>query len=255
MSLIRLEFPTVSTTDDSECRANAAHCASLGLPKVLHLPKASGALAICGGAPSLQSSLDALRQWDGDIWAINGACAWLARRGVFSTFITVHPGAWKPEELERATEGITRAFLADDCSPALFDALRGADVRTFSTEGDCGRNGGSTTASRVPMLALKAGYSEMHFFGCEGSFAERSHTYKDESGDWDVVIEAGGLSYRTNCQMMLQSENLALLIRAFPNILKDRSGGLLAAMVAHPETWGVRSDSPAVRAHFGEVAA
>lgn len=245
MTLFRLEFPAVNSTPDEQRRANVQHSAALGLPLVLQLPRASGSLAICGGGPSLRRSLGILKGWEGDIWAINGTAAWLAEQGIPATFITVHSAEWPEDELRRLAP-VKWAFVANDCPPALFDALAAADVRIFDWSKDCGEHGGTTTASMVPMLALRRGYSEVHYFGCEGSFDGTTHAYKNERGAWDVVIEAGGERYPTNCQMMLQSENLALLIREFPGVFHDQSGGLLRAMVRHPDTWGVADMNPAL---------
>jgi hypothetical protein len=133
------------------------------------------------------------------------------------------------------------AILSSICHPSVFDAL-GERVRIFHPEhvaGEQGFIGGTTSATRVPTVALCLGYQSISFFGCEGSFAETTHTFKDEAPERQVLIRAGGKHYRTTLQFMNQSESLAAVISAFPDILKDRSGGLLGAMLAYPETWEV----------------
>ena len=46
---------------------------------------------------------------------------------------------------------------------------------------------------------------------------------------------------------MVQSQDLARLIRTLPHIAKDKSGGLLGAMVEHWDTWEVVALSEALK--------
>jgi len=73
----------------------------------------------------------------------------------------------------------------------------------------------------------------MTFYGCAASYAGGSHVYKDIR-DGSIEVMAGGRSYLTNPAFLKQSEFLAELIREAPGVFAERSGGLLAALVADP---------------------
>lgn len=239
-----IDIPNTGNATEDEVRTNAAYSATLNLPPVLASPPHGRKLAVVGGAPSLPSVLDELKRWDGDIWAINGTAAWLAERGIRSTFFTVDPGRWS--DVDALTDGVTDALVSATSRPELFDALisKGADIRTFHVypgyDPEMTINGGGTSATRAPFLALKMGYTDVSFFACEGCFETTSHAYKHTADDHlHVLIKAGNEVFRTDLRMMLQSINLAELIREFPNFLHDRSGGLLAGMIAHPDSWAI----------------
>ncbi len=228
--------------------ANAEHAKTLNLRVIEDQPTANaGPLAVVGGGPSVFEHLDTLRTWQGAIWGINGTHQWLRSHGIEATLFSVDPG----EELASLTDGATKAILASHCDPQVFENLRDADVTIFHSEcvADAKKPliGGTTTATRAPMVALMMGHHPISFFGCEGSFSETTHTFKDEEHPRQLIIRAGGKDYRTTLQFMSQCENLAMIIRSLPQLTKDCSGGLLGAMIEHHETWGVVAFSKALR--------
>lgn len=239
--MFRLEAKGHCVADLKTLERNVAHALTLRLPVIEFLsPVERGPLAVVGGGHSAQDSLDTLRAWPGEIWAINGACRWLKYHDIDSILFSVDPEAC----LAELAQGCTRAILASHCAPEAFDALRGASVTIFhgyqwTPDIKSPLMGGSTSATRAPLPAILSGHHEVHYFGCEGSFRDTTHTFKDES-DYgrQLIIRAGGKDYRTTMQFMSQTENLSDLIRNVP-MFKDRSGGLLAAMIEHPNTWEV----------------
>ena len=240
----RLNMEVKCAASKDQRRANADYSKSLGYPVALPSPLNGRKLAVVGGGPSVADHLDELKNWPGDIWAISDAAGWLLERGIKSTLLTADPTRWKGEgRLEKMTGGIDKAILSSICHPELFDALKGADITIFHMDPDIGEddlvNGGSTTASRTPFLALRLGYADVSYFGCEGCFSDQTHVYekrRDERND--LTITASGEEYRTTLQLMWQCECLAEVLRAFPAIFKNRSGGLLDAMIQDPE-WGI----------------
>lgn len=227
-------------------RENAAYAASLGFPEVAPV---SPKLAVVGGGPSAARAIEDLRCWPGDIWAINGTCSWLAGQGIKSTLFSVDAG----EDLVDLLDGVEDAILASHTHPAAFDRLRGKRVAIFHTEHISGLRsdvGGTTSACRTQHLALRLGYRHVSYFGCEGSFdflTGITHTFKNEQPVEQLIVKAGDKLYRTNLQFYAQSENLAHLIRSFPKLFFDRSGGLLGGMIAHPDTWEVVALSEALK--------
>ena len=228
--------------------ANVEHAKTLGLRVLEDQPTSNaGPLAVVGGGPSVQEHLETLRAWPGAIWGINGTHQWLRSHGIESALFSVDPG----DELATLTDGATRAVLASHCDPQVFENLRGVDVTIYHSEHVEGAKkpmiGGTTSATRAPMVALMMGHYPISFFGCEGSFNDKTHSFKHEDHPRQIIIRAGGKDYITTLQFMDQCENLAMLIRNMPDIAKDCSGGLLGAMIEHPETWEVVAFSKALR--------
>lgn len=177
------------------------------------------ALAVVGGGPSAAEHIDAIRGFDA-VWAINGAVNWCYGHGIDATLFTIDP------LYEQSAE---RAYLADICKPELAELCGRAYV--FPLEKMVR---GTTTATTAPHLAVTLGHKQVHFFGCEGSFGETTHTFKDLPGN-RLWLTCNGQEWVTNPQMLMQCEILAAILRQFPTVYFDRSGGLLGAMIADPE--------------------
>ena len=201
-------------------------------------------LAIVGGGPSVLEHLDELRNWPGEIWAINWTCEWLSSVGIPSKMVTVDSSI---KSIPRA-ELCTGAILASCVDPDVFDQYED-DALCFDLVEDCpgGVSGGTTTACRIPIVCLQMGYTDIHYFGCESSFVGRTHAYRDEAQFLNLMkIKAAGKVYTTRDDLLLQCEVLADVMKEFPKNLKNRSGGLLQAMIEDSE-WSVVAVSQALR--------
>jgi hypothetical protein len=242
----RLEIKGQGCVPLDTMQANAAYALSLGIPEIQSVPPHDRPLAVVGGGQSALDAMDELQDWPGDIWAVNGACSWLSKRGVPSTLFSVDADPCLADLLD----GVDSAIISSGCDKAVFDALQGR-VSMFHTEHIEGPGmrfiGGTTSACRCQGVALWLGYRHVSFFGCEGNFTGATHSFKDERPERQVLIEAGGQRYVTTLQFMMQSENLAELIRGFPGMFFDRSGGLLKAMIDHPDTWEVVGLTPVLK--------
>lgn len=224
---------------------NVAHSRTLGLPFVRMVEPHGRPLAIVGGGPSLRDHVHELRTFEGDIWGINGACAWLRERGIESTFISVDPhhivAQWAP--------GAKKALLGTRTDPSVFEILRGADVTLFELEQEDPVNGmrcGSSTASLGFHLAVDLGYRTGVFYGCEGSWpaenpgnpeGQATHAYPEPSQQRAerMLISCGGREYLTAPDFYVQSCELAAVIRMFPLHFSERSGGLLRAFIENDD--------------------
>lgn len=203
--------------------ANAITNKALGLPA----HRGAGRLAVVGGGPSINRHIDELKQWGGEIWAVNGAINWCLNHGIDATFYTVD--AAKLCRWLFPLGRIKRAVLAIDCAPDMFGALSGAQVSTLSKP-----DGGPTSANSADWFAIEAGYSGLTYFGCESSFEEMTHAYSEAApiGQW-ILVRVGGRDYRTKPEFLEQARIMSEVIRAVPSYYAERSGGLLAAMVEH----------------------
>lgn len=214
---------------------HVAHAKSLGYPEVREQEPHGRRLAVVGGGPSIVDKLDELRGFT-DIWAINGACRFLREHGIESTLLTLDPCDF----LAPRVEGATKALLATRCHPDVFRCLAGADITVFDAVNDT-ENGLWASCSSVTVvfhLATILGYRQTVFYGCEGSFSEKSHAYMDEAElqDFKFVVECGGKRYLTAPDLYMLTMQMAVFFRLSINdSFTERSGGLLRAFIENPE--------------------
>ena len=222
---MKITFTALPCVPGEDLERNEAYAKGLGLPRLGEAQHPH--LAVVGGGLSVKDHLDELKEWPGEIWAINGTYKFLRDNGILSAFFTMDP---KPG-IAKMTESVDCAVLATCCHPSAFDAAHHAHVETIDlADYPCG----PTTASTAPIVALKRGHKQVSFFGCEGSFGATTHAYEDRDVPL-LEVSCNGQVFRTNPQMLMQAEYLAEQIRVAPHVLIDRSGGLLGALVADPE--------------------
>jgi hypothetical protein len=239
--------PLVTAERLQTLSANTAHARSLGLPYLAHQApeRPSGVpavLNIVGRGPSVAHYLEIMRDSDnydwhrtwleGDVWAVGTAIGWCHDNGINATFVCADPSPIFAQP--RYSVPTKRAILSLYCAPEVFHELRYDDVHVFDAE----ENGAGTTSAGMAICAgLIAGYTEFRLWGCEGSYAENTHADRDEPQTYGIRLRCNGQEFRTNPQMVMQSEEIADVIRAHPGMVKDHSGGLLGAMVASGGEW------------------
>jgi hypothetical protein len=193
-------------------------------------------VAVVGGGPSLVHHLDELRQWPGEIWAVNSMADWLGERGIDATLFTVDPAY-----LEAKTQ---KRLLASCCHPEMFTL----ETRVFDMleHAPDGVTGGVTSASRAPALAIRLGYPGIAFFGCDSSFEEAGHVAIADYDEAALIVQANGRTFQTVPEFVMQAESIAQLLRTFPAYFVNKSEGFLAAMVAD-EQWTTVAVSAALK--------
>jgi hypothetical protein len=243
---VRFQFESCGTSSE-KISPNMVYSESLNVP-LIQIEKPHGRhLAVCGSGPSIKNRLKELRKWKGEVWAINGTVQYLLDHGIDSTFVSVDPS---PRfDLARIVNA-KYALASMACDPAVFDAFKGRVKGCYITPSEkapfvC--TGGCTTATRMPMLALHMGYRNVTFFGCEGSYENDTHVYADFKGELELWIDAGGNRYRTCPEALMQSQYLSSLIINFPQGFSEKCGGLLRAMIKHPDTWTMTYVSDALK--------
>lgn len=226
---MRIDFVHKSCISTDDFIRNTKHSRGLGLPSVEKIGARGRDLAIVGGGHSVNEHIETLRNWPGDIWAMNGAFHWCRDHGIDAAFFTVDA----LPQWSFYAEGAKRAIVSTSCDPSLFDVLKDAEVFTFD---QASYIGGSTTATFGPLIGVNAGYGPVSFFGCGSDYAGgTSHIYENEKISYGMTVSVGGKEYATNAAYFMQAEALAKVIREYPEIFKDKSGGLLAALVENPE--------------------
>lgn len=223
---MKIEFYRDNYLSLEEIRSNMAYAHSLGLPDARQIKARSRRLAVIGGGPSIEGCIPEIEAFDGERWAINGAYHWCKNRGIDAAFFSLD----QTDYMRRIVEGVDRAILSSACDCEVFDALKGADV-SIADFGPEGIPSGSSTATAAPFLALAQGYREVHFFGCESSYADQTHAYLNEPPEFGMVLTCNGDQFITSAQMFLQAQELSALIKECPAVFREHSGGLLRAMI------------------------
>lgn len=227
---MRIKFESGGCVPDSEIQRNRQYSQTLGLP----YPKPTGRtkLAVVGGAPSAKNHIQRIKEFE-DVWIIASAFPWAYANGIHGTYFNIDPSADCVDEVVN----VQRAILSSNVHPGVFDALNKRDVSVFDLVTTAERmNHGATTATAVPELAILLDYTEIVFFGCESSFAEQTHLYRNdlETNPVSMDVVCNGQSFQTRPDYLMQAEFLSAMIRQFPQF-KEESGGLLRAMVADPD--------------------
>lgn len=222
---MKLDIETRSTQSDEILARNTA--LSFGPP-----PVGIGNLAVVGGGPSVRDHVDDLRDWPGDIWAINGAWRWLKDQGIAAKFYSA--------DAALSIAGMCRgadAVLAAQCDPSAYKAAR----RVWRITG---RLHGPTSAVAAALSAIEAGYSEVTYFGCESSYGATTHAYDKHVKIYykTIIVSCDGVEYFTNLGLTAQAERIAAMINAAPHVFHERSAGMLGGMVRDPE-WNLVAGS------------
>jgi hypothetical protein len=229
-------------------QANARHACSLGLPFVTKGKR--GSLAVAGGGPSISRHLDNLKGFD-EIWGINRTAQWLCGQGITATFFTVDP------QYVPGMTDVAKAIVSTCAHPRVLEELAGKDVALFHTvqvgdRDEFRSDGGPSSACRAIPLAVHMGYSSVTFFGCEGSYDGASHAYPTEVQQYQVIVRAGGRDFITQPDFEMQSQYIAKFIIDLPEYFKEESGGLLRAMIEHPDWEHVAASGPLAQRLIGD---
>ena len=219
-------IPTVPT---EERAAHVAYARSLGLPGIPAVPKR---LAVVGSGHSLPAYEETLRRWPGAIWACNGAFPWLKARGIPSTFFTVHPTDSVLKHLGCLEKG-DRVILAEQCCPEVYQRAisAGAIIVTFDDLiSPC-----IASATHAAFHGIAVGFTEVTFFGSDLNFSEGKQ-YLNDSGGFRplMLVRAGGEDYMTTPAYYAQAKEMIQLIQTAPKVFRERSAGLLRAMLEGP---------------------
>jgi hypothetical protein len=224
---------------------------SLGLPEVQVVKQRQKApVAIVGTGPSVIADLERLRAWKGPVWAMNGALGLLLRNGITPTaWVTLDPMVDILGYLEETPETVTY-YPASVCHPKVLDRLAKlpkvflwhllSDLPLPSVCTQVG--GGSTTATRAPMLARALGYNRVTLFGVDSSWDDDSSFHADgravpvtgRDGDQTLTLTTDwGKSYRTSKALLSQATYLGYLKQRFPGKLTIAGRGLAHDLCAN----------------------
>jgi hypothetical protein len=233
--MAKIAFQGNIPVSNDDLLRHVAHSKSLGYPEVSECETHDRRLAVVGGGPSIVDHLDEIRGFS-DIWAINGACGFLREHGIDSTLLSLDPCDF----LAPRVAGAQKALLASRCHPDVFEALKGADITLFdaTTDAEKGMWASVSTVTVAFHLATVLGYRKTVFYGCEGSYSDKTHAYMNEAElqDYRFVVRCGGKDYLTAPDLYMLTTQMAIFLRmAINDSFTERSGGLLRALVENED--------------------
>lgn len=224
--LLSIDNPT-TVIDKSQYRSNAVW-SSERYPEIKLGSFLTVKLAVVGGGDSARKWLPVLKYWKGEIWAVKGAAKWLSSHGIKSTMVSCHPvfdgDDFQPDQ----------ALLSSSCAPEQFEALK-CPVRIFHADSDLGVkiNGGCTTLTKTPHLALMMGYTGISYFGCDSSMGKSSHVYTHKETPYRLTVVCGDREYVTQPDWVYQAEYLHDIFKMAPRVFINHSDGFVKALVEH----------------------
>jgi len=245
---IRLQINAVGNTSEENVKKNKAYCKRRKFKYVKWGIYTHPRCAVVGGGPSAREHFDELRDWDGDVFAINDMAGVLSDEGISCYMYSIDGTPVK----FKTGKHVMGAVFSTRVHANQFRLFKHKNIRVFNMAEDDqkdGIEGGATGLCRAPHLFIKMGYAGIDFFGCEGSFFTTSHAdadHQDARGNM-MIIRAGGMDYLTHAGFMLQCEHMAKVLKDFPKIYRAHCNGLLIAMMDNPDTWGVVAVSDSIK--------
>lgn len=219
---------TYSSVGQERLKQNIASAHARGLNKPVS--KKRPPLAIVGGGPSVSRHIERLKQWKGDIWACGTAYPWAKSQGIKATYFNIDP---LPEQAYECDH----AILASSCDPTTFDAAKDVECFDLVLSAEYS-NHDATVASATPVLAMEMGYTAIVYFGCESSYDGTTHAYdyvNTHEKKFGLWVRVGDSVYPTQPAFLMQAKMLAEILRTCPLVFREASGGLLRALVNHPD--------------------
>jgi hypothetical protein len=235
--------------------ANLKSNLARGLPVLSQaVPEHQRPLLIVGSGPSVSGLIEYIKDWPGDVWAINGAYDFLLSHGLICEgFFGIDPLPELADYLRNANE-YTTFYVSSFCDPAVLDALEGrkvmlwhamAENRDVFPEGHQMIYGGTTAVTRAPFLALALGYRDINMIGVDSSYdKERGQycyqwgTYKTDIAEMTIPVSINGEGpFFTEIGLCKQVAQLGTMLTAFnrtKEMLKIDPAGLMGAFMRAP---------------------
>ena len=227
-----------------------------GLPVLSRVtPEHERPLLIVGSGPSVSGLVEYVKEWPGDVWAINGAYDYLLSHGLICEgFFGLDPLPQLADYVRNAND-YTTFYLVSVCDPAVLDALAGhkvllwhamAEDRGKYPEGHQMIYGGTTAVTRAPFLALALGYRDINMIGVDSSYdKERGQycyqwgTYETDIAEMTIPVSCNGEGpFFTEIGLCKQVAQLGTMLAAFNRDNKERlkihPAGLMGAFMRSP---------------------
>jgi len=190
-------------------------------------------LIVVGGGPSLARRWEEIKDYDGDIMALNNAYPFLIEKGIVPQHFMLLDARRDNIETIRTPHPDVTHWLAAQCHPDIFDGLlaQGLDTRLYVTSTENWPEllegidhpkliiGGpiGTVGMKALSVGYALGYREFHLFGYDSSQSEgKHHAYRQSWNDGARMLDVyvGDMRFTT-------SPSMAMQVAGFPAAVKS----------------------------------
>lgn len=188
--------------------------------------KKSGAVAVVGSGPSLKKNWQELKNFKGDIIACNASCQFLLEKGIVPQYMFCFDADPLVLEFFTPHKDITY-LLASRVVPKAFEILKGCKIVIWHAAGDENIQdilekkqrmepmiaGGSAAVTRALVVAMPMGYTTIHIYGGDSSFAQgETHIRQSTTLEKRMAIKCNGRVFEVAPWMTTQVEDIKKLV-------------------------------------------
>jgi hypothetical protein len=199
--------------------ANAAASLERGLPRFADMAETAlgklAAAALVSGGPSLSEQLPVIRQF-AKIVACGSVHDYLIEKGIIPTHCVIFDPSEDHARFYRKPQAKTLYLVASTCSPPVFEALKGFQIRVWHPYDDVPQDiygdeprigGGSSVTLRTVAVCHIMGYREMHMFGFDCSFDDKEHAYPyHQDRPKPITVNLNGREFLTTPALLQQAQ-------------------------------------------------
>ena len=208
----------------------------------------AGQACIVGGGPSLKDELETLRRrrkHGQEIWALNGAYNYLVEQGLIPDVHVILDA--RPENVAFVSnpQQFTRYYIASQCDPAIFDALKDYEVVLYHCQsegvqellsGEKERQvhllgAGTTVAMKAMILAELSGFRALHLIGIDSCYqGDEHHSYEQSWNNKENIMDViyGERAFKCAPWMVGQAQDFLEYAQRFNGVITVAGDGLLA---------------------------
>lgn len=222
--LVKLEIDIISDYSDETLTKYLDINLKRILPVVREQMFEDRIATLCGAGPSLAETTE---EFQGDIWACNGAYNYLQDRGIIADYFFCWDSGKELLPFLSRPHKNTTFVVASICLPEVFELLKDYKVIMWHPAyGEAVKEGllkhkryeymvggGSACMTRAPVLLSTLGYKEIHMHGADSSMKDDiSHVGDDGiTGGGITEIICGGRKFKTPLWLAAQSQELQWL--------------------------------------------
>ena len=190
------------------------------------LKSQSGAVSVVGSGPSLKRNWKKLRDSGHDIVACNAACQFLLERDIVPKYMFCFDADPLTYEFFTPHPDITY-LLASRVATKAWEILKGCKIVCWHSAGDknvldlvekSGRmepmiTGGTAAVTRAMHVVQNMGYSEIHQWGADASFAGgETHIRQSTTVEKRMLVHMNRRTFETAPWMAQQIEDFKILV-------------------------------------------
>lgn len=201
-------------------------------------------IAVVGGGPSLDDTMQELRDFPGPVMACGSAHDHLVRSGIKLSYCAVLDPDPIAANYLREDGGECLYLVASHVAPHVFGAIARKRLAIFGAGGTFTTDdfhplpvvmaGGRTVGTRAMGLALALGFTELHLFGIDSCVREdKTHAYAVEPiGDLKPIY-CGGRKFMCAPYMIGQASDFQQFMGLFGHVcgVAVHGDGLIAQIV------------------------